>query len=223
MLAALFLSGCAAFHGHAIGSSARGAVRASAVEQPVSSSRRAATGLLLQAGALSLLGAAPRPASAGFFESQEQEQVRAVATAQPKITSMVSEVAEVARKRKKMAKDPEDDAYTFRFARAVIDPASTKVREAAPALAKALGGTEASDRMSGLPDELQKQVAALDAACRANNADSQLETMKAIDTSIQDFLSLASEAKQDVTSKDDINGYTGGVPVLYNKFLFRAG
>eukprot|EP00966_Prymnesium_polylepis_P011240 258930-Prymnesium_polylepis.1 len=94
MLAALFLSGCAAFHGHAIGSSARGAVRASAVEQPVSSSRRAATGLLLQAGALSLLGAAPRPASAGFFESQEQEQVRAVATAQPKITSMVSEVAE---------------------------------------------------------------------------------------------------------------------------------
>ena len=43
------------------------------------------------------------------------------------------------------------------------------------------------------------------------------------DTSIQDFLALASKAKQDVTSKDDINGYSSGVPVLYNKFLFRAG
>jgi len=49
------------------------------------------------------------------------------------------------------------------------------------------------------------------------------ETMKAIDSAIRDFLALASKAKQDVTTKDDINGYTGTVPVLYNKFLFRAG
>merc|ERR1712050_354541 len=118
-----------------------------------------------------------------------------------------------------------DDAYVFRFARAVIDPASTKISEAAPGLAKALGKFDpsTSERMDALPRELQTQLAALDAACRAKSADDELETMKAIDSAIRDFLALASKAKQDVTTKDDINGYTGTVPVLYNKFLFRAG
>ena len=96
-------------------------------------SRREATGLLLSAGAFGMLGSAS-PAVA-FFESREQVAVSAVATAQPKISSMVAEVAEVARKRKKMASDLEDDAYVFRFARAVLDPASAKLQEAAPALA----------------------------------------------------------------------------------------
>lgn len=136
---------------------------------------------------------------------------------------MVAEIAEVARKRKKMNTDIEDDAYVFRFARSVIDPASAKVREAAPALAKALSASDAREQMVDLPEKLTQQVAALDAACRAYSADDELEVIKAIDTSIRDFLALASKAKQDVTSKDDINGYTGGVPVLYNKFLFRAG
>jgi len=37
------------------------------------------------------------------------------------------------------------------------------------------------------------------------------------------FLELAAKAKYDVRPRDDINGYQGSVPVLYNKFLFRSG
>ena len=65
--------------------------------------------MIVQAGVLSALGQAG-PAAA-FFESQEQLAVSAVATAQPKVTSMVAEVAEVARKRAKgVSADFEDDA-----------------------------------------------------------------------------------------------------------------
>ncbi|KAL3910155.1 MAG: hypothetical protein SGPRY_009161 [Prymnesium sp.] len=182
---------------------------------PTLSRRHLASSLLTA----SLASFSVSPASA-FFESREQLAVSSVATAQPKVASMLAEVAEVARKRRKMSSDDEDDAYVYRFARGVIDPALEKVQEAAPLIAKALSASssDASEQMAGLPGELKKQLSELDVACRMKDSDAQVDSLKAID-----FLALASKAKQDVTSKDDINGYTGSAPILYNKFLFRAG
>ena len=47
----------------------------------------------------------------------------------------------------------------------------------------------------------------------------------AIDSLLTEFLAIAKESKQkyDLKSREDINGYSGATPVLYNKFLFRAG
>ena len=47
--------------------------------------------------------------------------VEALATTQPKLKGRMDEVSEVKRKRVRMAADNEDDAYVFRFARAVLD------------------------------------------------------------------------------------------------------
>ena len=61
-----------------------------------------------------LLGAAaavPALPAMAIFESQEQLALINLATAQPKLTSLVKEVAEVKRRRIKMAPDYEDDAY----------------------------------------------------------------------------------------------------------------
>jgi len=184
-------------------------------------SRRAVGSLLLQAGAFQAL-AAPTAAHA-FFESPTQLAVNVVATAQPKVTSMVSEVAEVSRKRKKMAADYEDDAYVIRFARSVLDPASASIAEAAPSLAKALGETDAGAAMTALPAEFKTQLGDLYTACRAQSADDELEKMRALDDAIKTFLASAAKAKQDIKARDDINAYNGASGVLYNKFLFRAG
>ncbi|KAL1529429.1 hypothetical protein AB1Y20_000377 [Prymnesium parvum] len=206
--------------GHA---SAERGIKMSHPSERLPYSRRTAISFLSQAAVLSALGQAS-PAVA-FFESKEQLAVTSVANVQPKVSSLVGEVAEVARKRKKMSADAEDDAYVFRFARSVLDPAVSKMQEAAPALAKVLesSSSESSERMAGLPNELQLQIAALNDACRKRSADDQLEALTGISTSIQDFLVLASKAKINVLSTDDINGYSGSAPVLYNKFLFRAG
>lgn len=81
---------------------------------PTLSRRHLASSLLTA----SLASLSVSPASA-FFESREQLAVSSVATAQPKVASMLAEVAEVARKRRKMSSDDEDDAYVYRFARGV--------------------------------------------------------------------------------------------------------
>ena len=51
----------------------------------------------------------------------------------------------------------------------------------------------------------------------------ELSELKAIEAAIGEFLDLGKSLKFDVTSREDINGYSGATPVLYNKFLFRAG
>lgn len=95
--------------------------------------RRAVAELLLKSGAMHSLFSAS--ASSALFESPTQLAVSAVAIAHTKLLRMVAEVTEVSRKRTKMAPDAEDDAYLFRFARAVLDPASASISEAAPSLA----------------------------------------------------------------------------------------
>ena len=43
----------------------------------------------------------------------------------------------------------------------------------------------------------------------------------AAEKALTSLVDLAAGAKFDVRPKEDINAYEGGVPVLYNKFLFR--
>ena len=114
-----------------------------------------------------------------------------------------------------MQADREDDAYVLRFSRSVLQPLSANMAVAAPALQ--------SDRASVLPAELEASVGKLDLACREMASDKELSELKAIDAAIGEFLALAKSSKFDTTSREDINGYSGATPLLYNKFLFRAG
>lgn len=79
--------------------------------------RRSVSSFLAQACFLSSIGHV-LPAAA-LFESKEQLAVTSVANVQQKVATMTAEVSEVVRKRTKMIADAEDDAYVFRFARAV--------------------------------------------------------------------------------------------------------
>lgn len=161
---------------------------------PSGTDRRAVAGLLLRAGALQTLATAG-PAVA-FFESPTQLAVSAVATAQPKLSTVVAEVAEVSRKRKKMVADAEDDAYLIRFSRSVLDPASASMAEAAPSLAKSLPAEDGGDLVRSLPSDFQEHLSALYTACRAKSADDQLVELRAMEESIKTFLTLAAKAKQ---------------------------
>ena len=152
-------------------------------------------------------------AALALFESEEQLALIGLATAQPKVRSVAAEVAEVKRKRVKMAADLEDDAYVIRFTKAVLDPAATGMAAAAPAIQ--------SERAPALAAEFKEQVAALLAACRANDASAELDALTLADKSLSEFLQLAAARKFDVTPRDDINGYQGASGILYNKFLFR--
>ena len=139
-----------------------------------------------------------------------------VHSAQQKLRGLIDEVAEVKRRRIKMAPDLGDDAYVFRFARSVLDPAGNSMTQAAAAIAS---GQAADD----LVNEYKAQVEALDRACRSNEAGDELEALTSAEKALASFLDLAAKAKYDVKPKDDINSYEGAVPVLYNKFLFRSG
>jgi len=158
---------------------------------------------------------APRAAPA-LFESPAQLAVISLATAQQKLRGLIDEVAEVKRRRIKMAPDLGDDAYVFRFARSVLDPAGNSMTQAAAAIAS---GQAADD----LVNEYKAQIEALDRACRSNEAGDELEALTSAEKALASFLDLAAKAKYDVKPKDDINSYEGAVPVLYNKFLFRSG
>ena len=175
-------------------------------------SRRAAI-----AGGASAAAALTRPAAPALalFESEQQQALIKLATAQPKLRGLVSEVAEVKRKRAKMAVDPEDDAYVFRFARSVLDPCAKEMVRAAPALPAATA--------QELTDEFNAQLAALNTACRGRAAAEELEALTSAEKALSDFLELASKAKYDVRPREDINGYEGSSGVLYNKLIFRSG
>ena len=177
-----------------------------------SSSRREALkhGLL----ALATTAVAAQPAHA-LFESKEQVALQGLSTAQPKLKSLVAEVSEVKRKRAKMAVDAEDDAYVFRFARAVLDPASKELAIAAPKVN--------ADGAQAVIDDFNGYLKALDAGCRAQDAATELEALVGADKVLSDFLDLAKSKKYDTNGKDDINGYEGATGILYNKFLFRSG
>jgi len=174
-------------------------------------SRRSA---LCSAATATLLSGA-QPARA-LFESKEQLALVSLATAEPKLRSLIAEVTEVKRRRIKMATDKEDDAYVFRFARAVLDPAAAAMVTAAPAL-------KDEDTRTTLPAQFKESVASLDAACRAYSAADELDALVAAEKALAEFLAQAKAQKYDVRPRDDINGYEGATGVLYNKFLFRSG
>ena len=159
-------------------------------------------------------GLVAQPAHA-IFESKTQVALQGLSTAQPKLKSLITEVSEVKRRRIKMAPDAEDDAYVFRFARAVLDPASKELAVAAP-------GVAAADA-SAIVDEFNAQLKALDAACRAQNAADEVDALVAADKVLSEFLDVAKSKKFDTKGRDDINGYEGASGILYNKFLFRSG
>ena len=163
---------------------------------------------------LSGLVAAPA-ASFALFESPQQQALLGMATAQPKIRGLITEVTDVKRRRVKMAVDTEDDAYVFRFARSVMDPQVASMQKASSAIPG-----DAAERIKA---EYQKAIAALDAGCRANEAESELDALVGADKALTEFLELAKQAKYDVRPREDINGYEGSTPILYNKFLFRSG
>jgi len=175
---------------------------------PRQTSRRTALGLAGVAAATAL------PAHA-LFESPEQLALISLATAKPKLSSLVKEVDEVARKRAKMALDPDDDAYVFRFARAILDPAVKEMAIAAPKIKQA--------RAQELPGLFQASLTDLDDACRATSAGDELQALRAAESALGEFLELANKERFDVMPRDDINAFQGGKNILYNKFLFRAG
>ena len=147
-----------------------------------------------------------------LFESPEQLALIGLATAKPKLSSLVNEVAEVKRKRIKMAPDFEDDAYVFRFARSVLDPAIKEMTLAAPVIKQA--------RAQELSAEFKASISDLDAACRLRSADDEVQALMVADKALQEFLELANAQKFDVKARDDINAYNGASGILYNKFLF---
>ena len=97
----------------------------------------------------------------------------------------------------------------------VLSPISNAMTTAAPALK--------TERAAALTTEFEESLARLDLACREGAADRELSELEAIEKEIGEFLALAEKLKFDTTAREDINGYSGATPVLYNKFLFRAG
>ena len=175
--------------------------------------RRAVLHSAFSAAAISV--APPAPVLA-FFESKEQQALTSIATAQPKLKGLINEVAEVKRKRVRMAADNEDDAYVFRFARSVLDPITQQMKDAAP-------GVKA-ERAAALPGEFADSIAALNTACRAKSAADELDALTAANNAVTELLELAKSQKFDTKAGgDDINGYDGMSGVLYNKFIFRSG
>jgi hypothetical protein len=185
---------------------------AAAASQPPCLSRRA-LGQRLLAGSVLLV---PRGAHA-LFESAAQSSLSSLANVQPKVKGVINEVAEFDRRRARMAADGEDDAYVLRFSRIVLSPVKNDAAVAASELK--------SERATALASELEGNLARLDLACREKASDKELTELKAIDSLLTEFLAIAKESKQnfDLKSREDINGYSGATPVLYNKFLFRAG
>ena len=161
------------------------------------------------------LAASPLPSHA-LFESKEQLALTSLATVQPKLKGLINEVAEVKRKRVKMAADFEDDAYVIRFSRSVLDPATKQIADAA-------AGVKA-ERAAALPGEFSASIDALYTACRAHSAADELDALQAAENALSELLELAKSQKYNVApSGDDINNYEGATGVLYNKFLFRSG
>jgi hypothetical protein len=131
------------------------------------------------------------------------------------LRTVVGEVAEVKRKRQRAPADESDDAYVFRFAKSVLEPAVQDMKGATSALLP--------EQAAGLMTEFQSQLSALYNGCREESAAAELDALTAADKSLSEFLELASKAKYDVRPRDDINSYEGSAGLLYNKFIFRSG
>jgi hypothetical protein len=176
------------------------------------------SGVIPRRCAIGLLGAAathPRAASA-FFESAAQRAVIAAATAQPKLRSLLDTVEETGRRRVKMAVDPDDDAAVFRFGRAVLDPVTKDLAEAASSLRDPSQGREHAAAF-------EAAVADLYAACRARDAAAELQAATAAERALTRFLTLAGNEQFDVAPRRDINAYEGATWLTYPGFLFKAG
>ena len=111
--------------------------------------------------------------------------------------------------------DEGDDAYVFRFAKSVLEPAVQDMNVASSALSQ----QQAAD----LTAEYQTQLSALYNGCRQQSAAVELDALTAAEKSVSEFLELASKAKYDVRPREDINSYEGSAGLLYNKFIFRSG
>ena len=134
------------------------------------------------AGVAGMTIATPALPALALFESQEQQALVRLATAQPKLKGVITEVAEVKRRRLKNAVDPEDDAYIVRFARSVLDPASKEMLQALPILS--------APRAKELPSEFSNSVTELITACRAKTADGELEALVNADKALSEFLQV---------------------------------
>lgn len=179
--------------------------------------RRAAVAGGTAAAVASVL--APVRSASALFESEPQLAVIAIATVQPKLRGLVTDTAEMKRKRVKMAAESSDDAYVFRFARSVLDPVTSSMATAAPAL-------QDPARAAALSDEFSSALAALYAGCRAVDASAENAAAVRAEAAVSEFLQMAESTKKgrfDVAPRDDINGFEGATGILYNKFLFRSG
>lgn len=164
-------------------------------------------------GATAALASAP-PARA-FFESPSQLALQPIASALPRVKSIMEEVTEVNRLRaKRVEPDEADDAYVFRFSQSVLAPL--------PKLADEVVATLPEDAAS-LPAALRSHIGALEDACRAKSSERELRELTATADALSSLLAYAKGAKLDTRPTDRINQWEGASGVLYNKFLFRAG
>jgi hypothetical protein len=162
-----------------------------------------------------LVAAAPVKRASALFENAAQLSCIKLATAQPKLRDIIAEVTETKRRRIKGTADPDDDAYVFRFARAVLDPVGGQMLEASPAVG--------AERAQELSDAFKAALGDLDAGCRAKSAADELDALTGMGKTLDEFLAIAEQKKFDVRPRDDINAYDGASSILYNKFLFRSG
>ena len=148
------------------------------------------------------------------------------------------------RKRVKMAPDPSDDAYVFRFARAVreprcpdapvrriptsryrrrvrrslqvLDPTAQNLATAAPSLK---ADPQAAVRLA---QKFKAATAAVDDACRAKAAEDEYNALAAAEAALNAFIELAEAEKYDVRPRDDINAWEASKWLEYPGFLFKA-
>eukprot|EP00967_Tisochrysis_lutea_P065334 scaffold84970_cov31-Tisochrysis_lutea.AAC.1 len=176
-----------------------------------------ARGVCSRRAALSIgtLGLALSPhAASAFFESPTQQAVQKLASALPRVESLITEVKEIERLRAKVPANYEDDAYVLRFGRSVLSPLAEPMAEAAAKM----GGDAPSFSAS-----FSEHLAGLDNACKQKDASRERAELEALQASLSGILDLGKGQKYNTQSREDINGYSGATGVLYNKFLFRAG
>lgn len=164
--------------------------------------------------ALGAMGLAAGPPAHAFFESPTQQTVQKLASALPRVQSLIKEVADVERLRAKIPANYEDDAYVLRFGRSVLSPLAAPMGEAATKIG---GDAEALYASFG------EHLAGLDEACKQKDAARERAELQELEISLSGFLDLGKRLKYDTDSREDINGFSGTTGVIYNKFLFRAG
>jgi hypothetical protein len=111
------------------------------------------------------MGLAAGPPAHALFESPTQQTVQKLASALPRVQSLVKEVTEIERLRAKIPANYEDDAYVLRFGRSVLLPLAAPMGEAAVKI----GGDAAA-----LSASFGEHLAGLDEACKQKDAAREL-------------------------------------------------